>query len=257
MDVKRFPVSGRLAPYVRAFTLVEAHEETTRTLVPETGLVLGIRYRGSATQLDGSEERLLPGHTLTGMRTSARRMRTSAGGGAVLVAFREAGAARFFAEPLHELFGQTLSLADLLPHRVLDRVSSQVAEAGTDALRLGLIEQFLLARLRPRGPDALVAAAVEAIHAARGSVRIGALARQLHLSQDAFEKRFRAQVGSTPKQLASLVRVRHAMASYRPGSSLSRLALDAGYFDQSHFIREFRAVTGEAPRRFFHSTEHC
>lgn len=257
MDVKQFPARGPLAPFVRAFTLVEAHEETTRTLIPDTGLVLGLRYSGSATQLDGPTERLLPGHTLTGLRTSARRMRTSARGGAVLVAFRETGAAKFFAEPLHELFGQTLSLADLLPHSELDRVSSQVAEARNDVHRIGLVEQFLRARLRPREPDPLVAAAIDAIQQAHGCVRIAALARQLHLSQDAFEKRFRAAVGSTPKQLASLVRVRHAIAAYRPGTSLSRLALDAGYFDQSHFIREFRAVTGEAPRRFFHSVEHC
>ncbi|RKH09456.1 AraC family transcriptional regulator [Corallococcus sp. CA053C] len=257
MDVKRFPVSGRLAPFVKAFTLVEAHEETTRTLIPEPGLVLGIRYSGSATQLEGDAEWLLPGHTLTGMRTSARRMRTSAGGGTVLVTFREAGAAKFFAEPLHELFGQTMSLADLIPRTELDRVASQVAEARDDAHRIAIVEQFLGARLRAHEPDRIVAAAVEAIQKARGSVRMGALARQLHLSQDAFEKRFRAGVGSTPKQLASLVRVRHAIAAYRPGSSLSRLALDAGYFDQSHFIREFRAVTGEAPRRFFHTVEHC
>ena len=100
MDVKRFAASGRLAPFVRAFTLVEAREETTRTLLPDPGLVLGFRYSGSATQLDVRGERLLPDHTLTGMRSSARRMRTSARGGTVLVMFREAGAAKFFAEPL-------------------------------------------------------------------------------------------------------------------------------------------------------------
>jgi AraC-like DNA-binding protein len=40
-------------------------------------------------------------------------------------------------------------------------------------------------------------------------------------------------------------------------TKLTRLAVDAGYFDQSHFIREFRAFTGTAPRRFFQSVEHC
>ena len=32
---------------------------------------------------------------------------------------------------------------------------------------------------------------------------------------------------------------------------------DAGYFDQSHFIREFRGITGEAPGKFFGADEHC
>jgi len=39
--------------------------------------------------------------------------------------------------------------------------------------------------------------------------------------------------------------------------SWSRLALAAGYFDQSHFIREFRSVTGEAPERFFRAGGYC
>lgn len=41
------------------------------------------------------------------------------------------------------------------------------------------------------------------------------------------------------------------------GASLTRLSAEAGYFDQSHFIREFRAVTGEAPGRFFGNGDHC
>ncbi|MBL8953344.1 MAG: helix-turn-helix transcriptional regulator, partial [Myxococcaceae bacterium] len=80
--------------------------------------------------------------------------------------------------------------------------------------------------------------------------RITALAKQLGLELDALEKRFRAVVGSTPKQFASVVRLQRAVAAYRRGASLTQAAFDAGYFDQSHFIRAFRAATGEAPRTF-------
>jgi AraC-like DNA-binding protein len=98
---------------------------------------------------------------------------------------------------------------------------------------------------------------VRAIRAAPGSIRIRALAARLGLSQDRLEKRVRRAVGASPKQLASILRLRRAVDAYRPGASLTRLSADAGYFDQSHFIREFRSVTGEAPQRFFGAGDHC
>jgi methylphosphotriester-DNA--protein-cysteine methyltransferase len=123
-----------------------------------------------------------------------------------------------------------------------------------------LLERLLLERRRPltaASTDALVDAAVRAIRDARGVVHVGALARELSISRDRLEKRFRHAVGTTPKHLASIHRLRRALQLCRGKPSFSQVALDAGYFDQSHFIREFRAFTGDSPGRFFASVEHC
>ena len=79
----------------------------------------------------------------------------------------------------------------------------------------------------------------------------------LDLAQDSLEKRFRRAVGATPKQLATLLRLRGALRGYAPGASLTELALAAGYYDQSHFIRNVRAATGDAPRRFLGRDDVC
>ena len=265
MQVSVFPPGPRLAPFVRRFTVVETRAEATRLLLPEHGLVLGIRYCGSASLVNGPAVTRLADASLTGIVAAGRCMRTAAGSGVVLAAFREAGAARFFVEPLHELFGRTLALEDLVPRVVLDRVQQQVASAPSHARRIAIVEQFLWARLRPRGPDAVTVAAVSAIRRAQGTIRIAQLARQLGISQDPLEKRFRRQIGTSPKHLASMVRLRRvidgaiggAVERQRAGVSWSRLAIEAGYFDQSHFIREFRAVTGAAPAAFFRAGDYC
>jgi AraC-like DNA-binding protein len=248
--------SAPLAPFVRELMVVDVDDETTRVRIPEPGLVLGVRYRGSASLVAGDAVTRLPGATLTGMATVARRMRTAAGSGIVLARFHPGGAARFFAQPLHELFGATAALDDLAPRSDVDRVRARVIEAANDGERVAALESCLMARLRPRPTDPVVDAAVRAIGDARGVLRIGALARALAISQDALEKRFRRSVGASPKQLASLLRLRRAIEAYRPGARLTQLALDAGYFDQSHFNRELRAVTGEAPGEFFRAGEH-
>jgi len=252
-----FAPSERLAPFVRRFTVVETREEATRNLLPEHGLMLGIRFRGAASLVSGELAVRVPDTSLTGIVGAARQMRTAANSGVVIVGFRETGAARFFAEPLHELFGTTLALDQLIPRAALARVQQQIAAAPDHPGRIAILEQFLIARMRPAEPDPIATAAVAAIRRARGSIRIGQLARELGISQDPLEKRFRRAIGTSPKHLASLVRMRQVIDRQRAGASWSRIAIEAGYFDQSHFIRAFRAIAGAAPERFFRDGTHC
>jgi AraC-like DNA-binding protein len=256
MRVATIAPAPELSRFVRAFTIVETRDEACRTLLPDTGLVLGVRWSGSATDL-ATNAAPLPDATMAGMRATARRMLTSANGGIVLAAFREGGATAFFDEPLHELFGETIALDALLPASTVDRLKARVAEANDPRERVRVLEELLLARRRSDDIDPRVAASVRAIRETRGAVRIGDLADSLELSRDRLEKRFREAVGSSPKQLATIVRVRHAVALHRPGLNLGELSALAGYFDQSHFTRELRRVTGETPQRFFRDVPRC
>jgi AraC-like DNA-binding protein len=256
MQVTVIAPSARLAPFVARFTIVEARDEVTRVLLPEQGLTLGVRFAGAASLVSAAGATRVADAAISGVQGAVRRMRTHAGGGIVLAMFRPAAAARMFAAPLHELFGQTLALDVLVARVEVARLAAQVGDAPDHAGRVAVLEAFLAPRLTAPA-DPIVAAAVRAIEGTRGRVRISALADALGLSQDPLEKRFRRAVGASPKQLASLVRVRHAITAGTAGAPWSRVAHEAGYFDQSHFIREFRAVTGEAPTRFFRDTEYC
>jgi AraC-like DNA-binding protein len=249
--------SDRLAPFVRLFRFVETDEEATRVLVPDGAVVAGFRYSGGACLLEDGSAHRVPGATLAGVRDTVRRMRTSAGGGVLLAVFHEGGASAFTDAPLHELFGATLGLDALAPAAEVEAAADRIASARDHEERVRHFEEFLIARQRRERPDALVAAAVRAIRTDPAGVRIGPLAAALGLSRDRLEKRFRRAVGASPKQLASILRMRRAVEAYRPGVSLTHVSAHAGYYDQSHFNRAFRSVTGQAPRRFFGTTEHC
>lgn len=250
MRATSHPPSERLRPFVSAFVVVETAEAAPSALLPEPNLVAAFRYRGSAEQLVAGGARLIPNSAISGVASALRRLRTTANGGVIVAKFREAGAAAFFATPLHELAGATLGLDALVPRAALAELEERLAAATITAARIALVDDFLWARRRGAAPDLLVARAVDAIRGARGAIRIGALAKQLGISRDPLEKRFRRTVGASPKQVASIVRLAGVVAAYRPGASLTRLAHAAGYFDQSHFIHDFRAVTGEPPERF-------
>ena len=256
MQVTRLAPSARLAPFVRGFTIVETTAAATRALLPERGLVIGFRFRGAAYLRDDRGPQRVANASITGIQGATRHMATAAHSGVVLAMFRPAGAMRFFAAPLHELFGRTRALDELVPRAELACVEDQVAAARDTAERVPHLERFLLARLSPAA-DPVVEAAVAAIGAAHGTIRIAPLARRLGISQDPLEKRFRRAIGASPKQLASLVRLQRVIASPPAGASWSERAIAAGYFDQSHFIREFRAMTGQAPTQFFRAGAFC
>jgi AraC-like DNA-binding protein len=249
--------SRHLAPFVRQFTFVEADQQATRLLVPDGATVAGFRFGGHACVLEANGVVRMPDASFAGLRDTARRMRTSAGGGVVLAAFRPGAAAAFFRVPQHELYGATVPLDVLAPRDAVEQAAERVREAKDHPARVAAFEAFLLARLDAARVDPLVTEAARRVASDPAGVRVASLAQALGLSQDRLEKRFRRAVGTTPKQLASILRLRRAVEAYRPGDTLARTAAGAGYFDQSHFNRAFRAATGLAPRAFFGAGEHC
>jgi AraC-like DNA-binding protein len=257
MQVTVLAPSARLAQFVARYIVVEAGEDTTRVLLSERGLFLGVRYAGAATLLENGGATRLANATVTGIHSSARRMLTHAGGGIVLALFEPAGASRFLRVPLHELFGAHVPLDALLPRLEVELLGEQLASQPDHARRVSVLEAFLLAQLSNEETDPVALAAVRAIESSRGALRIASLARELGIRQDPLEKRFRRAVGASPKQLASIVRLHHAIDIAKRSANWAQVAHDAGYFDQSHFIREFRAMTGEPPTRFFRAGDHC
>ena len=74
---------------------------------------------------------------------------------------------------------------------------------------------------------------------------------ELHISQSALEKRFRQIVGASPKKFASIVRFKNTIKTYDQNKSLTDLGYEAGFYDQAHFIKEFKHFTGDSPETFF------
>ena len=104
--------SPELASLVRSFTIVETDAEVTRTLVPEPGALLGIRYGGAASLIEHGKATVLPDVTLTGMRNTVRRMRTSAGGGVIVTSFHEDAPGVLFGVPMRLLFNEVIGAGD-------------------------------------------------------------------------------------------------------------------------------------------------
>jgi AraC-like DNA-binding protein len=205
---------------------------------------------------EGDSKEIIPASVVTGLRRSARLLCYAEKTANLLAVFHEGGIAAFSRIPAHELFGLSISAENLFLSAELDQVLERLAEEKTNRDRINFIEAFLFGKLTGRKPDALTGKAIQLIKGQSGMIRIKDLATSLNISLDAFEKRFRTVVGSTPKQYASIIRFRSLIRKFPSYSSFTEASYEAGYFDQSHFIKDFRLFTGQAPKDFFKSSRY-
>jgi AraC-like DNA-binding protein len=250
MNVKRFLPAIALQPYIREFILIETDEVTDSTVIPDTALIMSIQYAGAVMK----QQQLLPNTVISGLRRSVRHFVYTAKTANFLIVFKEGGLSAFSRTPANEFFDQTVSADNLFRPKELDPLLERLAEAATDKERVVEAEAFLQSHLVTEKQDALIGNAIQLIRQHQGIIRIRHLASTLHLSQDSFEKRFRTLVGSTPKQYASIIRLRSLIQNYPNYLSLTEASYEAGYFDQSHFIKDFRNFTGRPPKEFFQSS---
>lgn len=250
MSLESFIPSAKLRPYIREITISENREEGTFKIFPSTGLVLGFQYKGHLSLLHGSEESKLSPSGITGISDSFKLFKNTTGTGTILVFFTEVGLAQFSSCPAQELFNQSVSLDNLFDKRKIAEVEERLTLALTSNQRIREVELFLEGQLKEKDQDQLIVKAVTLIYGSSGSIRIKELLQQLHISQSAFEKRFRKLVGTTPKKFASIVRFNTVLKDLGQEKSLTEICYDNNYFDQAHFIRDFRQYTGDNPENF-------
>lgn len=234
--------------------VIESNEILVNRLFPDTCVVAAIRLQGDVQFKETAGSTRLPMWSLSGLRKSYSVVEYGKNSANILVQFREGGAAAFFNLPMHELFGLNVSLDSFFKPSELAVLEEQLQSGQSTDQKVGIVQQFFMERICYQNADPLVAGSVRKIKAANGIVSIKDLSDSLYISLDAFEKRFRKSVGTTPKRFANIVRMRALITQVETTGTLLTPALDAGFFDQSHFIRDFKKFTGLTPKELLHAS---
>jgi len=152
-----------------------------------------------------------------------------------------------------ELVGQVESASDLLGRAEVDALCGRMREARSFGAALDLLEAWLLAHACPeRLPRAVTRAASARIAGASGKLRVGALSRELGISTRRINELFQSEVGVRAKRVAKIARFRGTLGrlhAARP-RALAGVALDAGYYDESHLYRDFRELALLTPTEY-------
>ncbi len=252
MKFDRHLPTDELKPYIKYYVVSENDVESEYKIFPSSGLVIGFQYKGQLSVLKENSEIKLSSSGITGISDSYKIFRSSADIGTILVYFTETGFTHFTSHPANELFNLSLSLEDIFDKKSVTGIEEKLSVAATDVQRIEIVEQFLLAQLKDIQSDKLIVEAIKLICRSNGTIRIKELNAKLFISQSPFEKRFRKVVGTTPKKFASIVRFNAVLQNLNEIKSLTEICFENNFFDQAHFIKDFRQFTGDTPEHFKH-----
>ena len=240
----------QLKPYIKQYVVSESLFENQYKVFPSAGLVVGFQYKGSLTAISGKTSTNLHSAGITGITDGYKTFRNSANIGTVLVYFTEIGFGSFATLPANELFNLSISLEEIFDKYGIRDVEEKLSFTSTDGQRIKIIEHFLLSQLREIKSDRLIVEAVKLIYQSKGAIRINELNEKLFISQSPFEKRFRKIVGTSPKKFASIVRFYAVLDSLGNNKSPTEICYENNFFDQAHFIKDFKQYTGDTPENF-------
>lgn len=246
---KYFP-TDKLKNYIKYYVVTENDLECQYKVFPSSGLVIGFQYKGQLTAIKNNIESKLATSGITGISDSYKIFKNSVDIGTVLVYFTEIGFTHFCSNPANDLFNLSLTLDDIFEKSVVSEVEEKLATAFTDFQRVKIVEQFLVSHLKDVETDKLIVEAVKLIYQSNGAIRIKDLNEKLFISQSPFEKRFRKVVGTTAKKFASIVRFNSVLNNLNETKTLSEICYEYHFFDQAHFIKDFKQFTGYTPENF-------
>jgi AraC-like DNA-binding protein len=137
-----------------------------------------------------------------------------------------------------------------------EMLQDQLIKAKTFRIQVTILEAFLcqlLARSKKEYEFQRMQQVVEIIRASRGKVSLENLANEACLSRKQFERTFSAHIGMAPKKFLQTVRFQSAIDLFARHKEfdLTSLALECGYYDQSHCINTFKIFSGMSPKQFF------
>jgi len=271
----------RLRPYVRGYFATSsslARPARQRHLpVVEVPMVLnfGAAHSRVDARSEGGPSQRLDHAWVTGLQTSYHLSDASGERSFMVVRFTPLGAHLFLGLSMDSLTDRSVPLDEVDPG-IAASVSDHVMVDRGWAERFDAMEVLIGSRVAGRAVPPYVERVWDGLVRSSGQTPVGWLAAGAGCSHRHLIQQFRGRIGLPPKKLATLLRfnrsidavtrTRDAAASSpnKPflegsapqgadalGTRWARVAAECGYFDQSHFIHEFRAFAGAAPSEFF------
>lgn len=151
----------------------------------------------------------------------------------------------------YEISDQNIPLEDIFPESILD----QLLKADTLGEKIGIISNFIryrIVNIKYQNDKAGYAASL-----LREGKSLVEVQDSTNLTERSLERLMNHYIGLTPKVYARIARFQSALAAMRNGNynKISTIIHKCGYFDQSHFIREFNSFTGVTPKSYSRCTK--
>jgi AraC-like DNA-binding protein len=170
------------------------------------------------------------------------------------VRFYPESASLFLDDDVFHFNNQISSLHDAMGNDI-PLLHERIFEAASIQEKINIFDQFFLSKLirneKYLNKTRLVKSALTQINLKEGYLDLEKIANQYNISSRYLNKLFVQNLGVSPKQYHQIIRFQQSLQLLNKGAdSLTTIAYQSGYFDQSHFIKEFKKFTHTLPSDF-------
>ena len=255
-----YPPSARLQPFVDRLWVLEMPAGITAVdpVLPDGHTEIIVHCGDPFRELQPSGELQTQDRLLVAGQ-SQRAVRLAPGGAALIAGarLRPHGAAALFRIPQHELTDRIVDLQSLdsrLARCITDGVISGDWDTRADrhAALAAALDTVIAGVTASADADLIAGHAAAFAREHRGLVRVESLAHQVGVTERQLQRLFLRDIGLSPKQYLRTVRFQEILRALQSGAPTrwADLALRFGFYDQAHFIRDFKAFTGETPSQW-------
>lgn len=257
MNYQVFEPNKDLNTFVKCYWTLESPKEETpqrQRIVPDGCMEMIFHYGNLYKQyIENGNSIIQPKCFVIGQLTQPFEIEPTGETGIFSVRFHPEGFMPFATIPIKEMENRAVTLEKLFGKEGQE-IEQKILNANATPQRINLIEKFLTTRLAYTGTiDFIVKSAVETILTANGQLSIGELSKQININRRQLERKFSSAIGLSPKQLAKTIRLQATlkMLLNKQFTSLTSLAYEGEYYDQAHFIKDFKEFTGLTPKEFY------
>ncbi|MGV3630343.1 MAG: DUF6597 domain-containing transcriptional factor [Bacteroidota bacterium] len=257
MNYQTYDPSEELSAIVKCFWSLEAPVADLpekQRIVPDGCMELIFHYGDLYNQFreDGSCF-TQPKAFVFGQITTPLEIAPTGATGILAARFHPEGFNPLASIPVREMENTAVSLEKLFGTEGVE-LEKQVIDCPGNTERIRIISDFLLQRMQSsEAIDRVSKSCVEVLLQLNGQVSVDALSDQLNINRRQLERRFSSAIGLSPKQLSKIIRLQATLKMLDRGQfeNLTDLAYGNGYFDQAHFIKDFKEFTGMSPKQFY------
>lgn len=246
--------SNILKPYIQ-YILFNLNDYDSQAIVksyPNTNICLGIS-KGNGLLQNGKTFISQPNQDdvfayTTGLYNTPRKFQVAKNWDEICIDFHPSGYFHFFDIPsMPQIIENDFSTA-MFSYDELSTLRNVFEESNLEKRSL-IIEKFLISKLKPFSQDNLQLA-IKFIHQKKARLTVKELLFHTKCSERKMYQLFLNHFGVTPKQYIRILKIRNAIQSVisNPQISLTQIAYNTGYSDQSHFIKEAKLMCEILPK---------
>jgi AraC-like DNA-binding protein len=257
LNPKIFEPHNELTEFIKRYWTLEGEKENTplkNTIVPDGTMKLIFHYGDTYKHHSKSGKIIiLPKCFLIGQLTKPYVIEPLGVTGSFVVQFKPNGFLPFTSIPIKEMENTAIPLDKLFGERGKN-LGERILNANSTYERIQIIETFLLNELADKKTiDNIVKSTIETIFNSNGRFSVSEFSKSTNINRRQLARKFSSAIGLSPKQLAKTIRIQTTLKALlnNKHTSLTDLAYENEYFDQAHFIKDFKEFTGLTPKEFY------